>query len=1096
MNLLDAGRVFSVRNLKSFLPLLVFVAVTLLIGATYYSSFRKIEAMIQEEELHSLGAIADTKVAEIARWRDRQQRLAEAFSQDSILAAEFGQWLQEGAPSNGRKQRLQKMLAELQFSNRYKSLFLLDKQGIIRLSLNDGSAPRDAFAQMAVQVMSRREEVFSDLHRSNYADKGISIELISPLVVAGKESVRITGAVVLQIDPEEFLYPLIRSWPAPSASAETLLVRQDGDDVLFLSNVRHQKDTALTQRMPLSTGNLPSALAIHGVSSTVEGVDYRGIPVVSQMRQVKGMPWFLVSKVDREELFAPVSRLKQWSIGLVMVYLVIGGLLMFVWLQGYKTRYRHLKAQHAAAVEREMLVKHYEYLTKHANDIILVTDDAGNVIDANERAVQAYGYTRNEMLHMRIPDLRDPAEDPAVFRGQIEQISRLGALRYETVARRKDRTLFPVEVSARLIEVRGTRFLQGIIRDVSERKQAEVALRKSEALLKASQRMAQIGSWELDLTNNFLYWSEENYRIFEYDPALHHASYEIFLDKVHPDDRSMVDKVYTDSVKNKTSYTVVHRLLFADGRIKFVREWCDTLYDEAGRPLRSTGTTQDITEQQLAQDALRKSAGEIEDLYNHAPCGYHSLDKDGVIIKINDTLLHWLGYTREEVVGKVKVADLLSVSSRRLFQGRFTAFMERGSVHDIEYELVRKDGSLLPVSLSSTAVYDSAGHYSTCRTTTFDISARKLVENKLSESEERFRTMADNAPIMIWMADATEGTSYRGCNFFNQRWHEFTGLALPEAQGKNWLDIVHPDDRKLCIESYRNAFRKARPFKVEYRLRRYDGAFRWIEDSGVPRFTGSNEFLGFIGTSTDISEHKLFETMRAEMEHIDRFNIAGEMTSGIAHELNQPLAAANNYLNACLHRLQEGNWDSEGLKKTIGLAHDQTVRAGQIIAHFKDMIRKKKAERAMLDINLLISDCIKYLEHELQQHFISVTLNISTLPPVYANKIEIEQVLINLMKNAIDSMSATSVRELRIVTRVVGSSFVLVTVSDTGVGIAPEDMDKIFNPFHTSKKDGLGLGLSICRSLIDNYGGKIWAEPNEGAGTEFNFTLTSRGGYE
>ncbi|MGE5757379.1 MAG: PAS domain-containing protein, partial [Sideroxydans sp.] len=578
-------------------------------------------------------------------------------------------------------------------------------------------------------------------------------------------------------------------------------------------------------------------------------------------------------------------------------------------------------------------------------------------------------------------------------------------------------------------------------------------------------------------------------RIFEYDPALHHASYEIFLDIVHPDDRAMVDKVYTDSVKNRTPYIIVHRLLFPDRRVKFVREWCETFYDEAGRPLRSIGTTQDITEQQLAQEALRKSAEEIEDLYNNAPCGYHSLDKDGVIIRINDTLLHWLGYTRDELVAKVNVADLLSEDSRNVFRSRYPAFRERGFVHDIEYELIRKDGTLLPVALSSTAIYDSDGHFLMSRSTMFDITNRRLAEKKLAESEERFRTMADNAPIMIWIEDAQDQQVSRGSNFFNQRWHEFTGLTQEQTQGSSWQVNIHADDRKFYLDTYRNAFEKRKPFKMEYRLRRNDDVFCWIEDSGIPRFTADGEFLGYIGICVDVTEHKLFEKIRVEMEHMDRLNIAGEMASGLAHELSQPLNAASNYLDACLRRMAEDNWDHAALQKTVRLAHDQTERAGKIIGHLKDIVRKQKYERTMLDVNSVIRDSVKFLEYELHHHYISVTLDISTLPLVLANRIEIEQVMINLIKNAIESMSSSPRRELRITTRVIESGSILVTVSDTGEGVGLEDMEKIFNPFQSSKKDGLGLGLAICRSLIEEYGGKIWAEQKEDEGSEFNFTL-------
>lgn len=1200
-----------VRNIKPLFPLLVYAAVAGLLATVYFSSFNQIETLIQEEKLNYLGSTAEAKAGQIAAWRDTQRRIVESVSRNSLLAAEFGQWLREGAPANGRRQTLLQRLGELRHVNGYRKLVLLDEQGRVRLSLPADSALAAEDAQLARQAMHSGETLFSDLHRT--IDDAFSIDLIAPLTSAAAGRGRVVGAVLLQIDPSLFLFPLIRAWPVPSASGETLLVRQEGGDILFLNDVRHREGTALSLRLPLTTPGLPAALAIKGEHRTTDGTDYRGVGVVAEMRRVPGTPWFVVSKVDREELFGPLAQLQSWSAGIAMIYVAIGGLLVLVWLHGQKAQNRYLRVQHAAAAERAMLVKHFEYLTKYANDIIVVTDETGRIVEANERAERAYGYPRLELLGMRVTDLRDTNEDPAVFAAQVRQLQAAGELRYETVSRRKDGSTFPVEVSARLITVEGVRYMQGISRDTSERKRVEEALRKSETLLKESQQMAHIGSWELDLKSDILFWSDENYRIFEVDPTRFGASYEAFLNAVHPDDRERVHRAYTDSVQNRTPYTIVHRLQFPDRPIKYVQEWCETFYDEHGRPLRSVGTTQDVTAQQLAQNALRESAQQIEDLYNQAPCGYHSLDAGGVIVQINDTELQWLGYARGEVIGKMNFADLLTPDSRQVFRDNYPGFKARGFVHDLEYELVRRDGTSFPVLLNATAIHDPDGNYRMSRATLFDISARKgaeeelrlhgailsqmeegvvlvradsgtlvyanpkfermfgyaagemigmhvsqlnapsgtnpeetaqeimaalrdkgkwageivnlrkdassfpchanistfehhsygtvwvsthediterrLAEKRLEESEERFRTMADHAPIMIWMADAQDKPSYRGCDFFNQRWHDFTGLTLEQTRGRRWLDIVHPDDRNRCLAAYQRVFRRKRPFRMEYRVQRRDGMFRWIQDAGVPRFAGEGKLVGYIGTWLDVTDHKLFEELRAEMEHVGRLNIAGEMASGLAHELSQPLAAAGNYLSAVLRQMTEGEWDRERLRHTIGLAHAQTARAGEIIGHLKDMVRKQRQERSMLDINTLVQDTANLLEFELQQRSVALEMDLSPLPLTLASKIEIEQVLINLIKNAIDAMASVHRRELRLATRIIESGFILVSVRDSGKGIAAGELDKVFDPFQTSKKEGLGLGLPICRSLIENHGGQIWAEQNADAGVEFNFTL-------
>jgi len=339
------------------------------------------------------------------------------------------------------------------------------------------------------------------------------------------------------------------------------------------------------------------------------------------------------------------------------------------------------------------------------------------------------------------------------------------------------------------------------------------------------------------------------------------------------------------------------------------------------------------------------------------------------------------------------------------------------------------------------------------------------------------------------MADTQNQRDCHGCNYFNQRWYEFTGLPAEPVHTCKWQSLIHPDDKARCIEAYREAFLNEQPFSIEYRLRRHDGEFRWIQDAGVPRLAAEGGFLGFIGTCLDVTEHKLFEEVRVEMEHAGRLQIAGEMASGLAHELSQPLSAANNYLSAGLRQMADSDWDKERLLKTLRLAHAQTERAGQIISHLKDMVRKRGQERTMLDINSLARDTVHFMEYEIRQKSVAVIMDFYSLPPTLASRVEIEQVLINLIKNAIDSMEAAPTRVLRITTRLIESGAILVSVSDTGKGIAPGELDKVFNPFQSSKKEGLGLGLPICRSLIENHGGQIWAEQSGDEGAEFNFTL-------
>ncbi len=404
-----------------------------------------------------------------------------------------------------------------------------------------------------------------------------------------------------------------------------------------------------------------------------------------------------------------------------------------------------------------------------------------------------------------------------------------------------------------------------IAQDLTQHKRAEEQLHISESHFNKAQSIAHIGSWELNLVTNRLDWSDEIYRIFEIDPKRFGASYEAFLDHIHPDDRESVNRAYTDSLKNRTPYEIIHRLKFSDGRIKFVHERCETFYDKNNNPIRSLGTVQDITGQRQTEEALhqastynrrlieasldplvtinsdgkitdvntatevvtgvkrkdligsdfsnyftepkkardgyrevlqkgfvrdypltirhstgsttdvlynatlykdksgkaqgvfaaarditgqkraeeklRRSAEEIHDLYNSAPCGYHSLDGDGFFNQINDTELHWLGYSRDEILGKKKFSDLITSKGQQTFQENFSLFKKRGWVKNLEYEMIRKDGSLLQVLISATAIFDNAGTYVMSRSTVYDITELKETEHALHEREKHSQAL-------------------------------------------------------------------------------------------------------------------------------------------------------------------------------------------------------------------------------------------------------------------------------------------------------------------------------------------------------------------
>ncbi len=365
----------------------------------------------------------------------------------------------------------------------------------------------------------------------------------------------------------------------------------------------------------------------------------------------------------------------------------------------------------------------------------------------------------------------------------------------------------------------------GTTQDITERKEAEEALRNSEQRLRLAMDIGRIGCFERDLLTNTVIWDEQAQKIMGLpegtpDPA------EV-RNIVHPDDHAMLQTAMDQSLDSVTRspYSVEFRLVRPDGQLQWMTALGRVFFDESAtppRPQRRFGVIQDITERKKMEEALRQSRDELElrvqertamlnkvnellraeiaerqkateeiqDLYNNAPCGYHSLAPDGTFVRINNTELSLLGYSRDEVIGRKKFSDLLTASSLDFFKKSFPLFKERGFVHDIEFDIIRKDGSTIPVQVSATAILDEQGKYVMSRSSLFDITERRRAEETLRESEEQFRLLIHTAPVVI-VSLAPDGTILE----FNPEAELAYGRTRAEVLGRNYLDLFIPAEQ-------------------------------------------------------------------------------------------------------------------------------------------------------------------------------------------------------------------------------------------------------------------------------------------------------------
>ena len=371
------------------------------------------------------------------------------------------------------------------------------------------------------------------------------------------------------------------------------------------------------------------------------------------------------------------------------------------------------------------------------------------------------------------------------------------------------------------------------------------------------------------------------------------------------------------------------------------------------------------------------------------------------------------------------------------------------------------------------------------------IAERRVRTNALRESEARFRTMADTAPVFIWMSGVDKLRT-----FFNKSWLNFTGRALDQELGNGWAEGVHPDDRERCLAKYADAFDARREFAMEYRLRRHDGEYCWVSDKGVPRWAPDGTFLGYIGCADDITPRKdaelAAERHRAELAHVARLSTMGELAASLAHELNQPLTAILSNAQAAERFLASDQVDLDEVREILREVVEDDKRASEVIRRLRALVRKEPPTLAPLDLGSVISDVVRFVHGDAVRRDGRVSFAVALgLPSVQGDRIELQQVLLNLLVNAFDAMKDCPTREREVSVRAAldGGGMVKVAVRDRGTGVGAGDLDRIFEPFHTTKRDGLGMGLSISRNIIAAHGGRLWAENNSDRGATFCFTV-------
>ncbi|MDK9726335.1 MAG: PAS domain S-box protein [Sterolibacteriaceae bacterium MAG5] len=962
----------------------VFILIT---GIGFY---RAEERSVYAAATTQLDAISQLKVGQISLWRAQQLNAAADLMSARMLIRVIDNWL-----SRGRGDERGLILARLEELHRRLGLAavqLVDAGGAVRLDIAGTGGAAAAELRAAVErALRERRPVLSDFYALPSEEAGSPrLAAVAPLVSAAG---RVLGAAILEIDARHSLQPIVRSWPTASPSAETLLLRRDGDTVLFLSDVRHRPDTALKQRVPLADTGAVAAMAALGRAGIVSGRDYRGVPALAVLRSIPDSAWHLVTEIDEAEVMADWHLRGALILGVLLgaIAMLLGSLL---WLRRAIADRNALQAAQDALADR---AEEYRALFDNAPVGKFLATADGTLLRANPALAHMLGERDDTaLIDQAVGDGESPLA-PRVLGDVVAACtvdSPAGGRRELTLQRRDGEPVW-VDVAVHATTDHGGRVrYHGVVQDVSERRRVAdlvaryhgeledlVAQRTEELRISEEHRAialaaAGAGSWDWDLHENRITWEAFD-GLLGYQPGEVEPSYEVWAARVHPDDlRATEEKVRTAIDRGTPSYAAEYRVIWPDGS----EHWIDA----RGR---------------LATD----------------PEGH--LHLFGVAVDITER-------KQQEAVLEARV---------------------RARTQELQQE-------------------------------------RDFVD-----------TVLGVAPVLVVVLDR-EGRIVR----FNRACEQLSGFGSDDVMGKAWHTMMAAEGGAQVWADFLAQADDCCPARFEATWHGRDGAAHLIEWHNTCLTDADGRVSLLVGAGIEITERRRMEKeVRQRLEDLaqmHRLHTMGELAALLAHQLNQPLGAARSFAEAGLIRLRGQAVDAEQVSRTLQRVVEQTERAAQVIRDLRRFLAKQSPEPTLYDLNTAASTACQLMRPLARGRRVDIRLDLAeSLPPTLMRPTQIEQVLINLLHNAVEAIDSVG-DAMGIVWVGTGRSpdggSLLVSVRDSGPGLDAVAVRQVFEPLYTTKTGGIGMGLSISRSIIADHGGRIWATAGKGGDFRIELPVT------
>jgi PAS domain S-box-containing protein len=624
---MNSGRIKSVNPIPFIILFLVISAGSILIGLLYFKSQK---TNLLETSMQELSTITDMKVKQVTQWRQERIDDGKFLSENISLIRQFSGYLRNVYDKKLHDDLLSDLEAIADNYN-YKNALLIDRKLNVRLFYpNLDTIIGNYLKPRLPDILKKGKVELTDLHQTDKVSF-VHLDLIIPLKGPEQKDTAVVGILILRIDPDKVLFPLIQSWPVKSNTSESFIFNRENDSIVYLSELKYLRNASLYFKKSVTEEKLAAAMALRGYVETSDAIDYRGVPVFASMKKVPESPWFLLAKTDRDEIYESLrSQLK--FVVIIIVLMIITSLFLcgaLLWQQ----RLRYYRSEFESEKERQALIKHYDYILKYANDLILLLDHNFTIIEANDKVLETYQHGRKELIGANVRIIIADSYLSRLTENQMF-LNEKGFSLFEALHKKKNGMEFPVEVSARKVDIEGVTYYQSIMRDISDRKSSEEILRESEEKFRKVFEDSLIGMLISDKDMGILRANNAFCNMIGRSESEIHGM--TFRDFTHPehikDDEFAMLKLVAKEIP---VYHTEKRYLKKDGSIIWGSLTVSLIRNNADEVQFFLAMIEDITSRKIAEAELEKSFSLQKATLESTADGILVVDNNGKIVQFN-----------------------------------------------------------------------------------------------------------------------------------------------------------------------------------------------------------------------------------------------------------------------------------------------------------------------------------------------------------------------------------------------------------------------------------------------------------------------------